>query len=217
MSRLVLLLLALFSFHSFAQQVAFGLKGGFRATNDISTNAGGNSKSPRYLVGPSVEVELPRGFRFEADVLYSRIGYDSFFGNPFTTASTRARGAAWEFPLLLKYSPPVPKIRPYVEGGYAPRRTGGHIDGEGSTTNPITGVTEKYTASHSWQGKLTHGLVAGGGAETTMGAFRLGLGVRYTRWSRDYINQFGSHGYFVQANQNQVQILASFSWLTLRR
>ena len=63
-------------------------------------------ESRPYTVGPSVEFRLPAGFAVEIDALYRRLGvrysgltvfasYDAFTG--------RARGNAWEFPLLAKY------------------------------------------------------------------------------------------------------------------
>jgi len=196
--------------------VGFGIKGGVRATNDIDGSFGTSSESSRYVVGPMVEAALPDGFSGEADALYSRPGYSSIFSNAFVSSTNKARGTSWEFPLLIKHGLPFPLIHPYAELGYAPRRTSGSISSTGSAINPSTGSRQDFSGNTPWRSVVSHGLVAGVGAEASIGGLRIAPEIRYTRWNKDVINEFGSQGYFVSSGMNQVQVLVGVSWRTRR-
>jgi hypothetical protein len=217
MFRPLFLLFTLFTCPAFAQQVGFGIKGGVRATNDIDGSFGTSSESSRYVVGPMVEATLPHGFSGEADALYSRPGYNSIFSNAFGSSTNKARGTSWEFPLLIKHRLPFPLIHPYAELGYAPRRTSGSISSTGSSINPSTGSRQDFSGNTPWRSMISHGLVAGVGAEASIGGLRIAPEIRYTRWNKDVINEFGSQGYFVSSGMNQVQVLVGVSWRTRRR
>jgi len=216
MLRILLLLFALFSCPAFAQQVGFGVKGGVRVTNDIEGSFGASSESSRWVAGPMVEVTLPHRFAVEADALYSRFGYDSYFSNVFGSSTTQARGTSWEFPLLIKHGLSFPLIHPYAELGYAPRRTGGSNSVTGSTINPSTGATQHFSGSNPWPSVVSHGLVAGVGVEAAIRGLLIAPEIRFTRWNKDVINEQGSQGYFVSSGLNQVQILVGVSWRTKR-
>jgi len=217
MFRTLFLLFTLFSCPAFAQQVGFGVKGGVRATHDIEGTFGTSSESSRYVVGPMVEATLPHGFGVEADALYSRFGYNSIFSNAFVSSTFKARGTSWEFPLLIKHGLPFPLIHPYAELGYAPRRTGGSISSTGSSLDPSTGSRQDFSFNTPWLSAVSHGLVAGVGAEAAIRGLWLAPEIRYTRWNKDVINAFGSQGYFVSAGMNQVHFLVGVSWRTRRR
>jgi len=60
------------------QSLSIGVIGGVRGTDDL-TGPGATSASKRYAVGPALDIGLPRGFGLEADALYRREGYHSFF------------------------------------------------------------------------------------------------------------------------------------------
>src|SRR5713101_8181173 len=216
MFRPLLLLFTLFSCPAFAQQVGFGIKGGVRATNDIDGSLGTSSESSRYVVGPMVEATIPHGFSVEADALYSRPGYNSIFSFVLSAINNKARGTSWEFPLLIKHGLPFPLIHPYAELGYAPRRTSGSISITGYDVNPITGLRRDISGNTPWGPVVSHGLVAGVGAEASIGGLRIAPEIRYTRWNKDVINEFGSLGYFVSSGMNQVQVLMGVSWRTRR-
>ena len=190
---IVVFLVSLFSCAGLAQQLGFGIKGGIRATNDVQGSSGVSSESPRYVVGPMIEVKLPRGFAMEADALYSRLGYRSQFGNFAGSSIDGARGTSWEFPLLIKHGLSLPLIHPYMELGYAARRTNGSIHSTGETINLNTGARQTFSFDRPWRSLVSHGLVAGGGAEFSMGAFRIAPEVRYTCWNQDILNREGSH------------------------
>lgn len=51
-----------------AQLVEVGVEGGIRTTDDLS--AGLTSESKRYMVGPTVDIRLPKRFSVEVDALY---------------------------------------------------------------------------------------------------------------------------------------------------
>src|SRR5579872_727381 len=118
-------------------------------TVSVGVIAGGSLVTPtlysddshRYIVGPSVEVRLPRGFALEADALYQRVGAD------FTTTSilsginlapiyssagsgvSRAVGNMWQFPVTGKYYfNRTSKFQPFVGLGPEWRTTGWHTD-----------------------------------------------------------------------------------------
>src|SRR6266849_163234 len=211
MFRTLFLLFTLFCCPAFGQQVGFGVKGGVRATQDIEGSYGTFSDSSRYVVGSMVEAILPHGFRVEADTLYSHFGYNSIFSNALASSTLQARGTSWEFPLLIKHGLPFPLIHLYAALGYAPRRTGGSNSSTYSLLNPSTGSTQGYSSNYPWPSVVSHGLVAGVGAEAAIGGLRIAPEIRYTRWNKDVINEFGSLGYFVSSGMNQVQVLMGVS------
>ncbi len=159
--RLYLVLIS--SFVCCGQSLSIGVKGGFRATDDIADAA--TSESKRYIAGPMVELGLPFGLGVEFDALYSREGYRSSFGNFAGSIFSRERGNSWEFPILLKYKLPVPIARPFVEVGYAPRVINGFTDSNGVTINLLTGA-QTFQHSHmntNWNS--SQGIVSGGGVQ----------------------------------------------------
>ena len=113
---------------------------------------------------------------------------------------------------MIKHGLSLPLIHPYMELGYAARRTNGSIHSTGETINLNTGARQTFSFDRPWPSLVSHGLVAGGGAEFSMGAFRIAPEVRYTRWNQDIINREGSQGFFVNSGVNQGQILVGFSW-----
>jgi hypothetical protein len=80
-----------------------------------------------------------------------------------------------------------------------------------------TGSTQGYSSNYPWPSVVSHGLVAGVGAEAAIGGLLIAPEIRYTRWNKDVINEQGSQGYRVNAGVNQVQVLVGVSWRTRRR
>ena len=58
-----------------AQTVSAGVLGGVPFLDPTNTSS---DESPRYQIGPSVELTLPAGFAIEADALYRRIGASGY-------------------------------------------------------------------------------------------------------------------------------------------
>src|ERR1017187_1886335 len=112
------------------QPLTIGVEGGVRLTGDpqIYDPIFDRSNSKPYLVGPMIEVRLPFHFAFEADALYSRLGNTTYIPLIANESDIRTIGNSWEFPMLVKYRLPVPRVQSYASVGLAPRRVGGRID-----------------------------------------------------------------------------------------
>jgi hypothetical protein len=194
---------------SFGQPLAIGVKGGLRLNGDIEGDA--VSESKRYVVGPMVEMALPHSFGVEFDALYSR-GYrtsnsDILGGYYFE----RVRANTWEFPILVRRTFHEGGIRPYASIGYAPRKMSGSFHTVGVSAD-FAGRRTPYDFSGPAHYDVTHGFVAGGGIDIQRGHLRASPEVRYTRWNQDPVNVFGSHGYYISGNQNEVRILLGLCW-----
>jgi hypothetical protein len=196
-----------------AQPVTLGVKGGIRATDDITSNGSSatTSESKRYVVGPMFELGLPFGLAVEVDTLYRREGYRSTVNYLGGNSFARETANSWEFPLLLKYKLPLPVAKPYLVAGYAPRVVNGHIDANGLTIDFGTGVQTVFTSHTGTNWDVSHGLVVGGGIQLGIGALRLSPEVRYTYWSNPAIKEFGPD-YAFQSAQNQVDVLVGIGW-----
>jgi len=172
---------------SFGQSLSIGGIGGGMATNDLS-NQWVTGVSARYMFGPKLDIGLPFGFGFEADALYRHETYQPTF-----RPVPQQHVTSWEFPLLLKKTLPFPLVKPFVEGGYAPRALQG---GSFMSPDPST----------------SHGIVIGGGAELGIGRLRLSPVLRYTRWNNAPAVQIYSDGPTIDLTQNQVDLLLGISW-----
>jgi hypothetical protein len=149
------------------------------------------SDSRSFVLGPSIEVQLPLGLSVEVDALYRPLYLATqqttttrgFF---LSTPPLETRIDTWVFPFLAKYRLPVPGIRPYVEAGPSFRAISGllaqHMSGKGFT--------------------------AGIGVESTVGHFRITPEVRYTRWGADAAYNTLYHAV---ARQSQIELLAGLA------
>lgn len=152
--------------------------------------------SHRYIVGPSVEVRLPRGFAVEADALYQRVGTNFTSASilsgtnlvssyPYATSNvSRAVGNVWQFPLTGKYYfNRSSKFQPFVGLGPELRTIGWRTDSSavivsGPSTTPITSSSSSESRSNSV------GAVAVAGMRFQKGRLKLSPQFRFTRWSR---------------------------------
>jgi hypothetical protein len=161
----------------------------------------------RYIVGPTVDVSLPLGLRFEADALYTRLDYDStVMGvDTFTRSATKAN--SWEFPLLLKKDFNAAAVRPYGDIGVAPRHVGGtsHIVNTVFPDHVFELNTTPPELIHDW----TSGFVIGGGVEFRTGPLRFSPEVRCTRWFRE---NFSISTALFQSNLNEAAVLLGVRW-----
>ncbi len=153
------------------------------------------SGSRSFVIGPSIEVQLPLGLSVEVDALYRPLYLTTeqtttiplFTSNlSLSTPPLETHIDSWVFPFLAKYRLPVPVIRPYVEAGPSFRAVSGlpaqHMSGKGFT--------------------------AGVGVESTVGHFRVTPEVRYTRWGADGAYSTVSHAV---ARQDQIELLAGLA------
>ena len=189
------------------QTVEVGIKGGFRPTEDITGSA--LSESKRYSVGPTVTVHLPRKLRVEFDVLYRRVGYSYASGSFASYGWSGTRAHSWEFPILVGRQI---KARYYVAGGYAFRvLTGGVTNAVGVNTPPI-GPQNYYSLSYKPEFSRSGGFVVSGGNERSLGRWTFNPEVRYTHWSKPFVNVAGSHGFRYQGTASQVDFLLGISF-----
>ena len=175
-----------------AQTLSVGVLGG----GSLLTPIVYSDDSHRYIVGPSVEVRLPRGFAVEADALYQRVGTNFTYASilsgtnlvPFnaytTSGGSRAVGNVWQFPLTGKYYfNRSSKFQPFVGLGPELRTTGWHTDSSavivsGPSTTPISSSSSSESRSNGM------GAVALVGMRFQIGRLKLSPEFRFTRWSR---------------------------------
>jgi hypothetical protein len=159
----------------------------------------------RYTVGPTVEVRLPFGFRFEADALYRRVRQDTFAG-PAPTGNitvTGMRSNVWEVPLLLK-RPFVRerKLAPFVSGGATLRHIGDFaVDMLTIPTFPgFSAIRQQFTQASN---EPVHaGITVAGGLRMKARFLRIEPELRYTHWTSKHL----------LATQEQLDLLVGFSF-----
>ena len=200
-----------------AQPLSFGLKGGVPLTGAVGGNFGGSSEARRYTVGLMLELRLPASLAFEANGLYKRTGYRASQSDSGITIRGQVRAHSWEFPLLLKYYPPLaPVARPFVGGGYVIRhlsavRGDAHISGTLASGTPIDSAFS-VPASTVIRNDPTHGMAAGAGLRLVAERLHVAPEVRYTRWRGRPFDDQGPRGCFLQSSQNQVDLLIGLSF-----
>jgi hypothetical protein len=190
-----------------AQILAFGVKGGARATSDVSGFPLVSNESQRYIVGPAVELRLPLGIAVEFDALYRPFGYSQqSFSNIAGLKMTRERAHSWEFPLIAKYRFRETGLHPFLGLGYEPRIVSGT---DVSSFNPSVSPFSTAPTAYS----TTHGLVVSGGIDFGARRLRISPELRYVHWNRPFLGQFGPDGsYRIQSAQNEVFVLLGLMW-----
>jgi len=191
-TALFILLVVSASLAASAQTVSVGVVGG----GSLVTPNMYSDDSHRYIVGPSVEVRLPRGFAVEADALYQRAGTSFTYASipsgtnlaPFypypTSGVSRAVANVWQFPLTGKYYfNRTSKFQPFVGLGPELRSAGWHTDSSvvivsGPSTTLMTSSSSSESRSNS------AGAVAVAGMRFQLGRLKFSPQFRFTRWSR---------------------------------
>jgi hypothetical protein len=142
-----------------AELFSFGLKVGI-PINSILTSAAPRFqlRAQRYTLGPTFELDLPRGLAFEVDVLYKRLEY--IYSQPdssiIQTTSATVKASRLELPVLLKYKIGGQHFQPFVDLGGSFNRVV-HIEGMN-----VAELRHRHT----------RGVVIGAGLEKGFGAFR---------------------------------------------
>jgi len=191
------------------QSFSFGFKGGAPVTSEFAD--GFVDESRRYAAGPTVEVGLPLGLGIEVDALYRRSGYSLSYGGQLYSSATREADNVWEFPLLATYRLRVPVLKPFVEGGWAPRIAHGHSIESGRYMSSLSTYASYYSSSStSWP--TTHGAVVGGGLRISAGRITFAPELRYTRWNQPAVQVIFSDGPTCISGQNQVDFLLGVSF-----
>jgi len=184
-----------------AQPVSFGVKAGVPIT-DFFDAARGNqaayaSNTHRYVVGGTVQLNLPFRFAVEVDALYRRLGFDyNQFGGPGSPTSTSTTANSWEFPVLGKWAVLPGPVRPFVDFGANFRHISG-VDQIRSTASTVD-VTVNSPEFHK---ENDIGATFGAGIEFKAGWLRLTPEFRYTRWgSENFRDPVAS---LLRTNKNQ--------------
>jgi opacity protein-like surface antigen len=169
-----------------AQPVSVGIKGGVPITDAFDTAQGNQaayaSNTHRYVVGPTVQFNLPLRFSIEVDALYRRLGFDynqfGGAGSP-TFASTTAN--SWEFPVLGKWAILPGPVRPFVDFGANFR----HLSGVGQIRSTAAAVNVSISPVPEFHKDTDIGATFGAGLEFKIGWLRLTPEFRYTRWGSE--------------------------------
>jgi len=154
----------------------------------------GSDESKWILMGPSVELKLPRGIAVEVDALYQRTGYSQVFFSTLpdsqntTVTGYRIRGNDWQFPFLGKYYfHRTHKFQPFVSAGPAIASTWNNI--EGSFVSIASGQNlvninqdTMYRMNYSYRKGTNVGVVAAAGARIKWKRLGLLPEVRYCYW-----------------------------------
>jgi len=215
-----LMLLFVIAHPSPAQLVGLGIEGGARASNDTFGNIGNiYSESKRYLVGPRVDVRLPRHFFVELDALYRTFGYTAYEVTSLTNEVIRERANSWEIPVLLKYRYPGFRAHPFLGAGYDARFVHGTDVTNGAFVSGITSGVTTYTYLINQQSTtnypVSHGAVVSGGLEFVAGPVHISPELRYIHWSPAFlnVNQSGiAGGYKFNSAHNELLVLFGVTW-----
>ena len=121
MKRIIYLLALCFLFTAYSiAQIGLGIKGGVNFANVGGSDAPPGAKAlTGFAAGGYIEISLPLLFTIQPEILYSQKGttYDqSMFGTNFTIT---AKLNYLEIPVLVKYSFPVPVVKPTLYAGPA--------------------------------------------------------------------------------------------------
>jgi hypothetical protein len=113
-----------------------------------------------FMIGPTVEFGLPKGWSMEADAIYRPLRTETVTTfNGMSSNPSSGSIATWEFPVLAKYSFAVGPTRPFVEGGPSFRLPAADLS--------------------------NYGLTAGAGIEARLHLLKIAPSVRYTHWASD--------------------------------
>jgi hypothetical protein len=179
-----------------AQIFSFGVKGGLPLTS-ASDSQLESSRSfygtvdfemKRYAFGPTVEVKLPFGFRFEADALYQHVRTTAISATAFPTGALTFQTTAaspWEIPLLLKHRFGHGRFTPYASAGSTLRRIGDVTYNQWSMPPP--GYPASFTHVIYPSGEpVRAGITAAGGVSVRTRFLRFEPELRYTHWTSDH-------------------------------
>ncbi|HEV8415314.1 MAG TPA: outer membrane beta-barrel protein [Bryobacteraceae bacterium] len=144
-----------------AQPFGAGLKVGVPATDafkvfPLPSPSIFTGDSPRYTIGPYVELRLPANMAIEVDALYR--SYD------FRTDALGVSASSWEFPFLIKHRFFAGPVRPYFDAGVS-----------------FSQLSDIKLSSLNH--RSNYGIVAGGGLEFNLFLIKVAPEVRYTGWA----------------------------------
>ena len=197
-----------------AQPVSFGVKGGVPITDAFDTFRGNSSayatNTKRYLVGPTIQFNLPARFSIEVDALYKRLGYQYDQSLPNRTVFSKTVANSWEFPALVKFAILPGPVRPFVDAGASLRHISGIEQLRRTVNAGLAPVDVRLNNATEFNRRNDVGLVFGGGLEFKLGHLRITPELRYTRWGsenfRDPLNAL------LRTNRNQGDFLLGITF-----
>jgi hypothetical protein len=172
----------------------------------------------RLSLGPTIEVQVPKGFAISFEAFRHRLSYDNQWiavsPSTFTrtTFQSNTAGYAWEFPFVLKKYVGAGIQHPiYGEAGLAALHTNASekfrrtIE---STLCPVqacpptvtTGAGSPEELKHRW----TSGVVFGGGVDLRFRRLHFAPELRYTRWLQQ---SFTTTNNVLHSNSNSVDVV----------
>jgi hypothetical protein len=99
-----------------------------------------------------------------------------------------------------------------VEAGYAPRVINGTVNNVGISINLQTGQQTFGRSHEGTDWNTSHGLVAGGGVQFSLGRLQVSPEVRYTHWNNQAILVTYGDGPTFGSAQDQIDVLVGLSW-----
>lgn len=195
--RTGLLFGVLFAASASAQIFSVGVIGGAPFTDVVnSVNQNNLSLVPtssNFIVGPSVQINLPLSLRVEADALYRPYSFSVTTTPSSGLYSPPISAMDWDFPFLLQYriKTPVPLVKPFVEVGVA-------FDHLADLSAAATHLASPGTTGALLR-RSNAGVVLGGGVDVKIPFIRISGELRYTHQ--------GSADFQALSNLNQAEVL----------
>ncbi len=188
-----------------AQTFSIGLEAGVPLNGGMTSTGSYTASSGRYTLGPFVHVGLPHRFGADAELLYRR--------SQFGVAQNPARATAHrlELPLMLRYTIPALRGRPFVHAGMSFNRvvavSGASLCARTALGEEVycVGNTEAAVLRH----RHTHGPLLGFGFEFGLWRFKLSPEVRITRWID---RNFGTQTSPLRSNLTEIDLLCGISF-----
>ncbi|MEO5923677.1 MAG: outer membrane beta-barrel protein [Bryobacteraceae bacterium] len=197
-----------------AQPVSVGFKVGLPITDAFETAKGNSTayatNTKRYLVGPSIQFNLPARFAIEVDALYKRLGYQYDQSLPNGTVYAKTVANSWEFPALVKFTILPGPISPFVGAGGALRHVSGIKQLRRTVNAGLATINQELDSAPEFNKRNDVGAVFAAGIQFKAGRVRITPELRYTHWGsenfRDPINSL------LRTNRNQGDFLLGFSF-----
>jgi hypothetical protein len=184
-----------------AQTISFGFRGGVPLTAILDSHRGLRTATGRYVVGPTIEIELPHAFAVSADLLYQRAEFGSS-----TAATPPAAAHRGLLPILLRHEFVRIPGKPFVSAGVAFNRvftiTGVDQCGQGPFGERFYCISGSPIAELRHRG--THGAVIATGLRVRQKVAWLVPELRLIRWGD---RNFGVSDSAVRSNLTEVQFL----------
>jgi opacity protein-like surface antigen len=198
---------------AFSQPVSVGIRAGVPFTDFFNTVTSGtfsaSAGNNRYIIGPTIELRLPKGFGIEFDALFRHFSYNTSANLVDIFTNSRTSGNAWEFPLLVKYRFGPPIVKPYLDAGVAFDTLSGLKDTITRTVFPGRNTTTSTTSNpDALNNNNTAGFVIGAGLDIHV-LLHISPEVRYTRWGSTH---FSLPNGSILSNQNQAEFLLGITF-----